>query len=266
MRIDITFDPILAQIGPLQIGWHGVFTALAVLAGIWLGTRRAERMGFDPEGIGTVAVWGGVGGLVGARLFHVADHLSYYLSRPLEILAIWQGGIAVYGAFLGGLVGGLVAARRSGLAAWPLMDAAAPAMLIGQAIGRLGCLSNGDAWGAPTGAEWGIVYWHPNDLLPADLIGVATHPYPLYEIAADALVLLAIWAWERRHRPGDGSIFLVTALAYAGIRFVLTFFRQETVLFWGLQEAQVIALATALILLVLLAVRRLTGHPLRASS
>jgi phosphatidylglycerol:prolipoprotein diacylglycerol transferase len=79
-----------------------------------------------------------VGGIVGARLFHVADHLPYYLANPLLIPAVWEGGIAIYGAFLGGLIGGVVAARRARLPIWRLLDVAAPAMLVGQAIGRLG--------------------------------------------------------------------------------------------------------------------------------
>ncbi len=256
MRFDVTFDPILAQLGPFQIGWHGIFTALAVLAGVWLGTRRAERFGFEAEPVGALVVWAVVGGLIGARLFHVLDHVPYFLEHPLEVFAIWEGGIAVYGAFLGGIVGGLLAVWRMGLAPWPLLDAAAPAMLVGQAIGRLGCLSNGDAWGAPTGGDWGIVYWNPNDLLPRDLIGVPTHPYPLYEILAAVVALVGLWWWERRHPSRDGSTFLLAALAYAAIRFSLTFFRQETVVAWGLQEAQVVAVLTALAVGAVLVARR----------
>ncbi len=256
MRIDVTFDPIIAQIGTFQLGWHGIFTALAVLGGIWLGSRRAERWGFSADGVGTVVIWAVVGGLIGARLFHVLDHLPYYAEHPLEAFAVWEGGIAVYGAFIGGILGGMIGVRQTGLATWPLLDAAAPAMLLGQAIGRLGCLSNGDAWGAPTGADWGIVYWHPSDLLPHDLIGVPTHPYPLYEIVAVVALMVGLWLLERRRPAHDGSLFLVAAIGYSAIRFGLTSFRQETVIFWGLQEAQVIALASAIVVLAIALLRR----------
>lgn len=256
MRLDIGFDPIIAQAGPFQLGWHGVFTALGVLVGIWLGMRRAERFGVPSEPVVTVVTWAVIGGLAGARLFHVLDHLPYYALHPLEAFAVWEGGIAVYGAFLGGIAGGVLAVRRLQLPVWPLLDAAAPAMLVGQAIGRLGCFSNGDAWGAPTGGSWGVVYWNAHDLLPRDLLGVPTHPYPLYEIAAVALVLLAIWRWERHRAVHDGSVFLGAALAYAAIRFGLTYFRQETVVAWGLQEAQLVALASAAVVLATIALRR----------
>jgi phosphatidylglycerol:prolipoprotein diacylglycerol transferase len=251
--INVTFDPIIARLGPFELGWHGIFTALAVMVAVWLGVRRAAGVTGPTAPLDTVVTWAVVGGLVGARLFHVLDHLPDYLADPLAALAIWQGGIAVYGAFLGGLVGGLLAARRAQLPVWPLLDAAAPALLVGQAIGRLGCLSNGDAWGAPTGGAWGIVYWHPHDLLPAALLGVPTHPYPLYEIGAELLLLVGLWL-VRRQLARPGTLFLVTVLGYAVIRAGLTFFRQETVLLWGLQEAQLVALATGLAAAALLVV------------
>src|SRR4030088_918016 len=102
MTIDIGFDPIAAQLGPFQLGWHGIFTALAVIVGVWLAGRLAQRRGISTDLVANVATWAVVGGIVGARLFHVLDHLSFYLENPLLIPAKWEGGIAVYGAFIGG--------------------------------------------------------------------------------------------------------------------------------------------------------------------
>lgn len=245
MLFDVTIDPIFLQIGPLQFGWHGLFTALAVIVAVWLGVRWAEQRGLPAEPATASITWAIVGGVVGARLFHVLDHLPYYLDNPLEAFAIWKGGIAVYGAFVGGVAVGAVAAWGAKLPVWTALDIAAPAMLVGQAIGRIGCLINGDAWGAPTGCPCGIVYWHEHALLPPDLLGVPTHPYPLYEIGGVAVLLAVLWL-ARGHLARPGSTFLAATIGYAAIRFGLTFFRQETVLLWGLQEAQLIALATGL--------------------
>jgi phosphatidylglycerol:prolipoprotein diacylglycerol transferase len=192
MQIELGFDPIIAQLGPFQLGWHGVFTALAVAVALWLGQRLAARQGVPAERIGSVVTWAIVGGLLGARLFFVLDHWPAFLAHPLDALAIWEGGIAVYGAFLGGLLAGALAARRAGLPVWRLLDVAAPAMLVGQAIGRLGCLANGDAWGAPCAGPLCVVYTHPHALLPPSLLGVPTHPYPLYEIGATLVLLAAL--------------------------------------------------------------------------
>jgi phosphatidylglycerol:prolipoprotein diacylglycerol transferase len=161
---------------------------------------------------------------------------------------------------VGGVAAGVVVARRLGVPIWPALDAAAPGMLVGQAVGRIGCFINGDAWGAPnTACPWcgSVVYSHPNDLLPRDLLGIPTYPYPLYEILA-VLVLLGL-LWLARDRLGRaGLTFLLTAVGYAVIRFSLTCFRQETVVAFGLQEAQLVALATGLAALALLA-RRSVG-------
>jgi len=252
MTFTFAFDPVIAQWGPFQLGWHGLFTALAVVVALWLAGQLARRRGIPSEVISSVATWGVVGGVIGARLFHVADHLSFYVNNPLLIPAIWEGGIAVYGAFIGGLIGGGIAAWRSHLDPWPLLDIAAPSMLVGQAIGRLGCMCNGDAWGADaTGCPFclAIRYTNQNDLLPADLKGVPTYAYPVYEIAAEVLLLALMWVFRERLTRRPGLTFLVGAIGYALIRFGLTFLRQETVVLWGLQEAQVVAVVTGLVAL-----------------
>jgi phosphatidylglycerol---prolipoprotein diacylglyceryl transferase len=249
--ITIGFDPILAQVGPVSLAWHGVFVALAVAVAGWLGVRLAGRRGVAADQAYTVLTWGIVGGLIGARLFHVADHLAYYADNPLQILAVWEGGIAVYGAFIGGIVGGWLACRRLGLRPWVLLDAAGPAMLVGQAIGRLGCLCNGDAWGAPCGGSCPfclcVTYVNQHDLLPANLLGVPTYPYPLYEIVGDLAVVAGLWVLRDRFERRPGLLFLAAAVGYAAVRFGLSYFRQEAIVLAGLQEAQVIALASGIL-------------------
>jgi len=243
------FDPLLTALGPFQLGLHGIFTALAIVAAVWLTSKLAVRQGLPVELIENVALWGVFGGVIGARLFHVLDHVSYFAEHPAEIVAIWQGGIAVYGGFIGGVAAGWIAAHRMGLPKWRLLDLAAPAMLVGQAIGRLGCLSNGDAWGAACNGAPGlcIAYVNQNDLLPDELRGVPTHAYPVYEIICEAIILFLLWRFAERLLRRPGQMFVAGALGYALVRFVLTYFRQETVIVAGLQEAQVVALVTAIV-------------------
>jgi phosphatidylglycerol---prolipoprotein diacylglyceryl transferase len=250
ITVDIGFDPVIAQVGPFQLGWHGVFTALAVIAGVWIAQRLASRRGVSGDVVSTIATWAIAGGIIGARLFHVLDHLPQYAHAPLSVLAVWEGGIAVYGAFIGGLLAGGVAAWRARADLWMQLDVAAPAMLVGQAIGRLGCLCNGDAWGADaTGCPLclAVRYTHANDLLPADLRGVPTYAYPIYEIAAELVLLAVLWLSRDRLRQYPGVGFLLTMVGYGLIRFVLTYLRQEPAIVLGLQEAQVLALATGLV-------------------
>jgi phosphatidylglycerol:prolipoprotein diacylglycerol transferase len=139
-------------------------------------------------------------------------------------------------------------------------------MLVGQVIGRLGCLCNGDAWGAnATGCPLclAVRYTHPNDLVPADLMGVPTYAYPVYEIGAEVVLLAILWLARDSLGERPGAAFLVAASGYAVIRFVLTYLRQEPVIALGLQEAQLIALATGLLAVGVL-LWRLARQPARA--
>jgi len=256
----MTIDPIIAQLGPISLGWHGIFSMLALLGGVWIGLRRAGQLGLNTDTMISGLGWVIAGAVVGARLFHVLDHVPYYVQHPLEIVAVWQGGIAVYGGFIGGVVAGAIAAWKLGLPVWSSLDAAVPGMMIGQAIGRIGCFINGDAWGAPTGCPCGVVYWHEHALLPSDLLGVPTHPYPLYEIVAVGLLLGLLWV--TRGRPArPGTMFLLMTLGYGIIRFGLSFVRQETVIVFGLQEAQIIGMLTALLALGVLIARSIRARP-----
>ena len=134
---------------------------------------------------------------------------------------------------------------------WRVLDAAAPALLVGQIIGRLGCLSNGDAWGAPTAQNYGVVYWNEHASIPASLIGIPTHPYPLYEMIVLAAALGGLlWLAPRLQLPGQ--LFLLVVISYAVARFALTFVRQEPLVFAGLQEAQLVAVITAFIALAVM--------------
>lgn len=270
MLIELRLEPTIATLGPVSLGWHGLLTAVAVAVAVRFGLWSAQRTGHPVAALWSVMTWATVGGLIGARTFYVIDHGPTYLKDPLGALAVWQGGIAVYGAFIGGIAAGVLAARREGLQVWPLLDAAAPAMLVGQAIGRLGCLINGDTWGAPTGAEWGLVYWNPGALLPSALLGVPTHAYPIYEIAA-ALTLLALLLWLLRWPMRHGHLFLLAVAGYAAIRFALTSFRQEAIILGGLQQAQLVALLSGLAAFAFLLLRSRTrqhdeGGNLRSST
>lgn len=243
MMVTIGLDPTLARLGPLVLTWHGLLTALAVLMALTVAGRAARRIGVADEAAASLMLWAVIGGLAGARASYDLDHPERLADGPGAVLAVWEGGIAAYGAFLGGLAAGLVRARRLGLPAWPLLDAAAPAILLGQAVGRLGCLLNGDAWGAPTGAGGGVVSTHPDALLPPSLLGVPTHPDPLSETVWVLGLLGSVTALgPKLGRPG--SRFLTIAAGYGAGRLLLGTVRQEPVLLLGLQAAQVIGLVT----------------------
>lgn len=235
MTIDI--DPVIVHLGPFALSWYGVIVGTAIVVGVWLASREARRKGLPVDQVESLALWVVVGGFVGARALHVIDRWDFYAAQPMAILAIWNGGLAILGAVLGGTLAGAVGAWRSGLAIGPLSDAAAPGAILGQAIGRFACLFTGDALGRPT-EGFGITYLHPGAMAPR--LGVAYEPVFLYEMAWDLAVFAILWLARGRLRA-DGQLFAVYLALFAAGKFALTYLRTETVWFAGLQEAQLLA-------------------------
>ena len=238
--IEIGMDPTLVHVGGFSIRWYGLMIAVAVGVGVYISLQEAKRKGVVEDDVYTAAFWAVLAGIVGARLFHVVDQLNYYLLNPTAIIAFQQGGLAIYGAVVGGAVAvaGYALVRRMSLGR--LMDVAAPGLILAQAIGRLGCIINGDAWGGPSYLPWAFIYTHRDAAIPPGLLNVPTHPAPAYEIIWDLIVFGALWKLRPRVLP-DGTLFLVYAVMYSFGRFFLSFLREEDYVFLGLRQAQLIA-------------------------
>ena len=237
--IVIDVDPVIFQLGHFALRWYGLMIAIAVLVGFAVALREAKRRGISEDDVYGVGMWGVLGGFIGARLFHVIDRWPEYLANPSAIFAIQNGGLAIYGAIAGGLVAGAFYTRKRGISFARLADVAAPALVIGQAVGRIGCLFNGDSLGPATSLPWGVVYLNPGAMAPS--LGVAYQPSPAYELIGDLLIFALLWRLRGRLRV-DGSLFLVYLTLYSALKFVVTSVaRTEVIFLAGMQEAQVVS-------------------------
>lgn len=249
--IVININPVIFSIGSFELRWYSLAIMVGVIAAVFITQWESRRKGIPESEIFNLALWAVISGLVGARLFHVIDQWSFYSANPGLIWQFQRGGLAIWGGLAGGLAATIVFARVRRLPMLRLLDAMIPGVLAAQIIGRFGCIVNGDAYGGMANLPWSFIYVHPAALIPEYLKGVPTHPYPLYEIIWNVFILAAVWRLRGKFKK-DGLLFLSYLAVYGLGRFILTFVRQEVVWFWGLQEAQVIAIAIMIISLGLL--------------
>lgn len=240
--------PRLISIDGFFIPTYGVLVAVAFLSGLAVAVRNARKLGLDPEKATNLAVYAALAGLLGSKLLMFVFDWRYFAARPAEIFSL--STLQAAGVFQGGLVlgaaAGLLYIKRAGLPLYPTLDAFAPTIALGHAIGRLGCLAAGCCWGTACDRPWAITYTNPEAATGVPL-GVPLHPAPLYE----TVLLLGLFLWLRRSfrgSPATGSVFAQYLVASSLIRFGVEFFRHhEQALPFGLPLSltQWIALALA---------------------
>ena len=242
--------PVLLHFGPLTIYSYGVMMALGFLAASWILNHEFQRQGRDPALSSALVLWAAVGGLIGARLLFIVEKLPEFLAEPWAFV-FTGAGFTWYGGLIGGVVAVSWYIQRHALPWWGIMDAIAPTLPLGHAIGRLGCHLAGDGdWGPPTTLPWGVAYTDAIVGWPFEP-GVYVHPTPLYETAVYLLIFAVLWS--RRTAPHQPGALFGGYLLLAGIaRFLLEFVRVNTPVFLGLSQAQGISVLLALIGVVIL--------------
>ena len=224
MLIHPQFDPIALQLGPLAIRWYGLMYLIGFGAFFFLGRMRARRdawRGINEALIDDLLFFGVLGVILGGRLGYILFYKPiYYLSHPLEIFMVWQGGMAFHGGFLGVLIAMALVARKHQLSWLVVTDFIAPLVPLGLASGRLGNFINGELWGrvAPADLPWSMVFASGGPL--------PRHPSQLYQFAMEGLLLFALlWFYSSRPRP-IGAISGLFLAGYGVFRFVAEFFRE----------------------------------------
>ncbi len=221
--------PKLITIAGFSVYTYGVLVALAFMAGLTVAVANARRLQLNAEKATNLAVYSALAGLVGSKLLMFAFDWPFYWSQPSAIfsLATLQAAGVFQGGLIAGAATGLFYMKRAGLPLWPTLDAFAPGIAIGHAIGRLGCLAAGCCWGTQCDRPWAITYTNPEaGSLSGVPLGVPLHPAPLYETGL--LVLLFLWlrrSFSRAHAPGTvfGEYLALSSL----VRFGVEFFRHH---------------------------------------
>lgn len=245
------------QIGPLEIRYYGLLIMLGVLAAIQVGQWEARRRGLDSDFLWDALPTVLVGGVVGARLWHVFTPppsmvavgitTEYYLTHPLDLIAVWRGGLGIPGAVIGGVLGLYLYARRHGqpLAVW--LDVVAPGIPLAQAIGRWGNFVNQELYGAPSNLPWAI-FIAPQNRLEGFREFTHYHPLFLYESLLNLLNAgLLLWLGRKyTQQLKSGDLFLVYLITYPLIRFGLDFLRLDASMVGGVNANQTFMLLVML--------------------
>lgn len=222
MLIHPQFDPIALQLGPLPIRWYGLMYLLAFAFVIVLGRMRIKNqptLNWTNKNLDDALFYGVLGVILGGRLGYILFYKPlYYLSHPLEIFSVWEGGMSFHGGLIGVLLAMWFFARKTGKPWLNVMDFIAPLVPLGLAAGRMGNFINAELWGRPTSAPWGMIFPHV-DTLPR-------HPSQLYQFALEGILLFVIlWVFARRPRP-VGAVSGLFLSAYGLFRFVAEFTRE----------------------------------------
>lgn len=243
--INIGADPTIVEVAGFEITWHGVFTALGVVAGVTISAWLARRMGYPEDMIYNVALALVIGGIIGARSLYVIENWSEFEDDLGQIFAINTGGISIYGALIGGTIGAWLYAIITKVPNIPRgADIAAIGATVGMAVGRIGDIINGEHFADSTDLPWGVVYTDPNSpsFLRFGAGAAPQHPAVAYEMIGDLAIFVALLFIYFRV-PRAGVTFFAWVALYGLLRFFISFLRMDDQVVLGLTMAQVIALA-----------------------
>jgi phosphatidylglycerol:prolipoprotein diacylglycerol transferase len=227
MLVHPEFDPVALALGPLQIRWYGLSYLVGFGLFLWLTMRRVQRPQYVQAGwvrrdAEDLLFWGVLGAILGGRLGYTLLYKpGYYLANPLEILKVWEGGMAFHGGLIGVILALLWYARSRQRPALQVLDVVTPAVPIGLACGRMGNFINGELWGRAADASlpWAMVF-------PQSGTAIARHPSQLYQVALEGLLLFVLMQlYARRDRP-QGQVAAAFLFGYGVLRFVAEYFRE----------------------------------------
>jgi len=231
--ITAVLDPIAFHVGPIPVHWYGIILGSAAILGLLLALWESNRIGFDSDLLMDLLIYAVPAAIIGARAYYVLFQWGYYSQHPSEIIAIWNGGLAIHGALIGSILTAYIFTQKRNVSFWKIADLVAPSLLLGQTIGRWGNFMNQEAHGGPVSLEF-----LQNMHLPQFIInqmhinGVYYHPTFLYESIWN-LVGLLLLLWLRRKNLIQGMVFLSYFIWYSIGRFFIEGLRTDSLAFTG---------------------------------
>lgn len=259
-------NPVAFQLGSLNVMWYGVIMAVAIFAGLWLANREAGYLGLEEDYVIDLAIWMVPSGYLGARLYYVLFNLNYYLQNPGEILAVWEGGLAIYGGLIAGGLTLIWYSKRRRVPVWLTLDVITPSVLLAQAIGRWGNFVNQEAHGGEVTRGFLENLMLPNFIIEQmNIDGLYYHPTFFYESLWNLVGVLILLILRRREGLlKRGEVTLIYVAWYSFGRFFIEAMRTDSLYLWGssIRVSQALSLILFIAAVLVMIYRRRNVFPL----
>ncbi|HCB64189.1 MAG TPA: prolipoprotein diacylglyceryl transferase [Fusobacteria bacterium] len=271
-------SPIFIEIFGFQIRYYSLMYIIAFYLGLYIGQKSAKKYGYNPDMVKSLATWVMVTGLIGARAYYIFLRWDYFKYNLMEIVAIWRGirGLAIHGGIAGAALGLFIFSKIKKVNYWDILDLSTPSVLLGQAIGRIGNLMNGETHGVPVFTPLAVLFngrfdewWqsyqanplkfnYPN-LVPWGMVfppgtpageefpNILVHPTMVYEIVLNFIGFLILYFYFRNKNLGRGSISAIYVIMYGIIRAIVSFFRAEDLYFMGIKAPNIASIILILV-------------------
>lgn len=224
-------NPTAFTIFGIDIKWYGILIATGALLGVLMGDKLAKEESLKENIVSDFILIGIIPSVIGARIYYVIFEWSYYKDHINEIFAIRNGGLAIYGAIITGLIIAYIYSNKKNVEFFKLIDVMSPGLALGQGIGRWGNFINMEAHGGPTDLPWGIM-----------VDGVKVHPTFLYESIVDISLALFLYFYLSKHKKFDGQMIAVYGIVYGIGRFFIEGMRTDSLYIGGIRVSQLVSL------------------------
>lgn len=234
-------NPVAFTIFGVDIMWYGVLISTGVLLGVVFALRECKRIGFKEDNLLDFLLYAIPAAIIGARAYYVIFSWDFYSKNPDQIINIRNGGLAIHGALIAGVIVGVLFCKKRKIKVLELLDIVMPSVALGQAIGRWGNFINQEAHGGPTDLPWGII-----------VNGQKVHPTFLYESIIDLCIFLFLMWFRKNKKTTDGQVLGLYLIFYSAGRFFVEGLRTDSLMFLGMRVAQLISLGSILLGVLLL--------------
>jgi phosphatidylglycerol:prolipoprotein diacylglycerol transferase len=245
--ITINVDPIAFTIGPFSVHWYGLMYVVGITIGLLVAWYYAKSIGITGEQLEKIIIWSVPAGFVGARLYYVIQQpLGQYISEPWRVFAVWEGGMAFFGAIFAVVLTIIIITWRMKISVWKFLDVAVIFGSVGQFFGRIGNIINGDVIGYPTTLPWGFIYAHPDSFAPRH--DIAYQPAAIYEMIINVIIFSLLWSLRKRVKTG--ILFFIYLIGYSVSQIIVFIWRDNEVILMGLKQAQLTGIGVLIVALI----------------